>query len=151
MDSKRVVSAIAAGVVATGVISGTLIMMEVQMRYAMHLFDAVARFVGLPGRRFLGFVIYSFAGVVVWPLAFLALRPYLPRGPDPAAQGVVFATALWVVFVITGGGGLDGPILAVYLVFTLLAHWAYGFTLGAVYGYLTGETPSARDEEPAAW
>jgi hypothetical protein len=146
MDREQVGAAVVGGVVGTGVISGILVMLEVQMRDVLHLFDAVARFVGLPGQTFLGFVIYSLAGAVVWPLIFLALRPYLPRGPDPAAQGTVFATALWVVFAITGRGDLTGPLLVVYLVFTLLAHWAYGFTMGAVYGYLTGETPRARGE-----
>jgi hypothetical protein len=146
MDREQVGAAVAGGVVGTGVISGILVMLEVQMRDVLHLFDAVARFVGLPGQTFLGFVIYSLAGAVVWPLIFLALRPYLPRGPDPAAQGAVFATALWVVFAFTGRGDLSGGLLVVYLVFTLLAHWAYGFTMGAVYGYLTGETPRARGE-----
>ena len=69
-------------------------------------------------------------------MLFVALEYRIPRGPDPAARGVVFATVLWVAFVITGRGDIGGPILVIFAVFTLLAHWAYGFVLGAVYSRL---------------
>jgi hypothetical protein len=138
---NRVGSAIAGGIVGTTVLSALLILLEVQTRSVLQIFAVIARFVGMPDELFLGFLIYAFAGVLVWPLLFVALQQYIPRGPDPAAQGAVFATALWVVFAVTGRGTLTGPILIIYAGYTLLAHWAYGFTLGAVYARFQGTVP----------
>lgn len=129
-------SAVAGGVVGTTVMSVMLLLLEVETRSTMELFDVVARFIGLPGDPALGFALFAAAGVVAWPLLFLALERYLPRGPDPAARGVVFGTILWVPFVITGRGDIDGPLLVFFGVYTLFAHWLYGFTLGAVYSRL---------------
>jgi len=139
---NRLGSAVAGGLVGTTLMSLVFVLMEVQTRYAIHLFDVIARFVRRPGDPYLGFLLFAVAGVVVWPLLFLALRQYIPRGPDPAVQGMVFATLLWVVFVVTGRGDLSGPILVVYGTLTLLAHLVYGFSLGAVYSSLAGVDPS---------
>lgn len=139
-------SAIVGGLVGTTVLSALLVLLDVQARSAIQIFEVIARFVGMPGEEFLGFVIYVLAGVVAWPLLFVALEPYIPRGPDPAARGVVFATALWLVFVVTGRGDLDGPILIIYAAYTLFAHWAYGFALGAVCARLRGYSDPATVE-----
>lgn len=112
------------------------VLLEVQTRSAIGLFAVIARFVGLPGELYLGFFFYVVAGSVLWPLLFLALERYIPLGPDPAARGMVFGAVLWVPFVIVGRGDLTGPILVVYASFTLLAHLAYGFSMGAVYEHL---------------
>lgn len=133
-------SAIVGGLVGTTVLSALLILLEVQTRSAIQIFAVIARFVGMRGDMFLGFAIYMLAGVIAWPLLFVALRRHIPRGPDPAVQGAMFATVLWLVFVITGRGDLDGPILIIYAAYTLFAHWAYGFTLGAVYARLSAYT-----------
>lgn len=133
---NRAVSAIAGGVAATAVFSLLLLLLEAQTRSAVFIFDAVARFVGVPGSPAVGFVLFALAGAVAWPLLFVALEEYIPRGPDPAARGVVFASVLWVAFVGANRSDVSGPVLLIYLPFTLFAHWAYGFTLGAVYGRL---------------
>lgn len=133
---NRVASAIGGGIASTAVISLLLLLLEVETRSAMELFYVIARFIGTPDNPALGFVLFVAAGVVAWPLLFLALEPYLPRGPDPAARGVVFASVLWVTFVITGRGDVSGPLLVFFAAYTLLAHWLYGFTLGVVYGRL---------------
>lgn len=140
---NRPLSVIAGGFSGTVVMSALMLLLEVQTREAIRTFDVIARFVGTPGQPVVGFVLFAVAGTVAWPLLFVALEAYIPRGPDPAARGVVFATALWVVFVITGRGDLGGAVLAIYAGYTLFAHWAYGFTLGAVYGRL--------DDRPADW
>lgn len=136
---KRLPRAIAAGISATAVMSVMLLMLEVQTRSEMHIFSVIARFIGTPDSPTIGFVLFAIAGSVAWPLLFLALEPYLPRGPDPAARGVVFATILWVPFVITGRGDIGGPLIVLFAAYTLFAHWAYGFTLGAVYGRLSNQ------------
>lgn len=139
---NRVSSVIAGGVAATAVMTLMLLLLEVETRSAMDVFYVIALFVGTPQDPATGFALFVFAGVVAWPLLFLALEPYLPRGPDPAARGVVFAAILWVPFVVLGRGDIAGPLLIIYVGFTLLAHVAYGFTLGAVYGRLFDQLQS---------
>lgn len=117
-----------------------MILLEVQTRSQIHIFEAIARFVGLPNNLVIGFALFVVAGVLAWPLLFIALEPYIPRGPDPAARGIVFAFVLWIAFVITGRGPIGWPLIIVYAGLTLLAHLAYGFTLGAVYARLRTET-----------
>ena len=133
---NRFASAIGGGVAGTAVMSVLLLLLEVETRSVMELFYAIARFIGTPDDPVLGFVLFALAGAVAWPLLFLALEPYLPRGPDPAARGVVFASILWIPFVVTGRGDVGGPLLVFFAAYTLLAHWLYGFTLGAVYARL---------------
>lgn len=133
---NRFPSAISGGIAATAVMSLILLLLEAETRSVMELFYVIARFIGTPTDPAIGFALYALAGIVAWPLLFLALEPYLPRGPDPAARGVVFASILWIPFVITGRGDIDGPLLVFFAAYTLFAHWLYGFTLGAVYGRL---------------
>lgn len=146
---RHPLSAIAGGVAGMAVMTVLLLLLEVETREQIGIFDAVARFAGLPGNVFLGFVLFVLAGGIAWPLLFLALGDYIPTGPDPANRGAVFATVLWVAFVVLGRGDISGPLLVIYAVFTLLAHLAYGFILGAVYGRLTGTSPGHVDERTA--
>ena len=133
---NRPQSAVAGGLTGTAVLLLLLLLLEVQTRSAIPVFRVIADFVGTPNDQTVGVLLFVLAGVVAWPLLFVALEPYLPRGPDPAARGVVLGTVLWVAFVVTGRGNISGPLLVIYVSYTLFAHWAYGFTLGAVYGRL---------------
>jgi hypothetical protein len=134
---NRPASAIAGGLVGTTVMSVMLAVMEVEARGAMGLFAAIARFVRVPGNQFLGFSLYALVGIVVWPLLFLGLEQYLAVESDPAVRGMLMGALLWLGFAVVGRGEIAGVLLAVYLVFTLLAHLAYGFTMGAVYARLS--------------
>lgn len=135
-------SAIVGGVVGTALMSLVFVLMEVQTRYILHIFDVIARFVRRPGEPYVGFVLFAVVGVVVWPLLFVALIDYIPRGPDPAVQGMVFAVPLWLVFATTGRGDLGWPTLVIYATFTLVAHLVYGFALGAVYASMADGAPA---------
>lgn len=137
---RHPVSAVAGGVAGMAVMSVLLLLLEVETREQIGVFDAVARFAGQPDSIFVGFVLFVLAGAIAWPLLFLALEDYIPTSPDPATRGAVFATVLWVAFVALGRGDISGPLLVIYAVFTLISHLAYGFVLGAVYGRLTGTT-----------
>ncbi len=139
-DMNRPLSAVAGGVAGTAILSLLMILTEVQTRSQIRIFDVIARFVGLPGHVVIGFVLFVAAGVFAWPLLFVALEPYIPGGPDPAQRGIVLAVALWIVFVITGRGSIGWPLVIVYAGLTLIAHLAYGFTLGAVYTYFRDST-----------
>lgn len=98
------------------------VLMEVQTRYAIGIFGAIARCVRTPGGLSLGFLVFAFAGVVVWPLLHVVLEDHLPRGPDPAHRGMVLGACLWVPFVVTARGDLEGPLVLVYVAVSLLAH-----------------------------
>lgn len=134
---NKATSAVAGGVAGTSVLSLLLLLIDVETRSAVHIFRAIARFVGLPGQLAVGFVLFFLAGAVAWPLVFVAVEEHIPR-QDHAARGLVFALPLWAAFVVVGRGPITGALLVVYAGFTLLAHLAYGFVLGAVYGHLSG-------------
>ena len=134
---NRPISAILGGAVGTTVMSLMLAVMEVEARGAMDLFGAIARFARVPGNQFLGFSIYALVGVIVWPLLFLGLERYLSPSTDPAVKGMAMGAILWFGFAVVGRGDIGGALLFVYLAFTLVAHLAYGFTMGAVYARLS--------------
>ncbi|WP_436927033.1 DUF6789 family protein [Halosimplex amylolyticum] len=136
---NRAVSALVAGAVGTMVMSAALAIFEVQTRYAIGIFGAIARFVRMPDSLFLGFVVYALVGIVAWPLLFVSLKPYVPLDLDPAVAGMLFAVPLWIAFAIVGRGDVTGAIVVLFVGFTLLAHLAYGFVLGAVYASLADE------------
>ena len=130
-----------AGTIAMGTL---LVLLEVQMRARLLLFDAVARFFQVPGRADLGVAPAGLFGVVVWPPIFAAVEPHLPP-EDPAVSGMVFAAGLWVAFVALATTEVTVVLLPLYLTVTLLAHLVYGFTLGTVYGW----TPASDGDAPA--
>ena len=134
----RALRAIVGGAVGTGIMLVILLIGEAQSRFLIGTPAAIARFVGMPGRIYVGFLVFILAGVLLWPLVFIAVnrvRP-IPDGGDAAVRGMLFAVVLWIAFVILGSGDQSGAILVLYLVFTLLAHLAYGFTLGAIFARL---------------
>lgn len=135
---NKPLSAVLGGAVGTAVMSVVLAMVEVEARYALGIFDAIARFARVPGEPTLGFLVYVLVGVLVWPLLFLSLEQYVPLDLDPAVAGMLMGAVLWLAFAVIGRGDMSGPQLLVYLTFTLLAHLAYGFTLGAVYARFSG-------------
>lgn len=134
----RALRAIAGGIAGTALMSLLFLLLQAQTRSQIPMFDVIARFAGFPDEPALGFAIFILVGAIAWPLLFVAVLQYIPGGPDPAARGVVFAGVLWVFFVVTGRGNIGGALLVIYIGFTLLAHMAYGFTLGAVYQRLEG-------------
>lgn len=150
---NRPLAAVGGGLVGTVALSLLLLLFEVETRSRIRMFDAVARFVGVPGNTSVGFILFVVAGVVAWPLLFAAVQPSLP-GDDPALQGMGLAILLWVAFVLLGRGDLSGPIILAFAGLTLLAHLAYGFVLGSAYARFTGRTPtgdSPPDQPETRW
>lgn len=144
---NRPASAVVSGVVGTAAMSVIFVLLEVQTRYVLRIFYVIARFVRQPDEPFVGFLVFALVGVVVWPLLFVALRDYVPYGPDPAVQGMVFALPLWVAFAVTGRGDIGPPILWFYAGITLLAHLVYGFVVGAVFASLYDDVETAEIRE----
>lgn len=142
----RIRRAIAGGIAGTAAMSAVFVFAEVEMRFNLGVTAALARYVRLPGRPFVGALVFVGVGVVAWPLLYVAVEPYfraLPGGDDPAVRGVAFAVVLWVVFLLLGTGPIRGVLLLLYLTFTLIGHLVYGFALGALYERLDEESDPA--------
>ena len=133
---NRALRAVGGGVAGTIVLGIFLLVLDTQARGAVSIPSVIARFLGVPGRPILGIALFAAVNVVLWPLLFVAVERYLPRGPDPASRGVVFAAIIGIVFVFMGRGEVSGPIFFVYVGFSLIAHLAYGFVFGSIYGRL---------------
>lgn len=82
----------------------------------------------------IGYLLFLAGGMVTWPLLFASIGHYLPGETNPR-QGIFLGFVLWTGFVLAFYTGYSGLQLAVYAVFTLLGHLAYGFCLGAVLDY----------------
>ena len=133
---NRALRAVGGGVVGTVVMTFFLLILDTQARGAVSVSSVIARFVGVPGRPLLALLLFAAVLLLGWPLVFAVVERSLPGGSDSASRGVVFAAVIWVAFVVVGRGDVSGPILVIYVGFSLIAHLAYGFTLGAVYGRL---------------
>lgn len=83
-----------------------------------------------------GYVLFLGGGMTAWPLLFASVQGYLP-GSTIRRRGIPFGTVLWTGFVLAFNTGYQGTALYIYIVTTLVAHWAYGFGLGAVFDYLS--------------
>jgi hypothetical protein len=133
--TRQLLGAVAGGVAGMAAMSVVFALLEVETRYEVGIFAGIARFVRMPGNLLFGFLVFVFFGAVVWPLLFVFVEHRIPRGPDPAKRGMVFAALLWLLFVVTARGQLSGATLLIYAGLTLAGHLAYGFILGAVYGH----------------
>jgi hypothetical protein len=134
----RALRAVAGGVVGALVLGFFLLVLDTQARGAVSVPAVIGRFLGIAGRPLLAIALFAVLTVIGWPALFVTVEEYLPLGPDPAARGVVFAAVIAVAFVVVGRGTITGPILVIYVGFAMLAHLAYGFALGSVYGRLAG-------------
>ncbi|WP_331235309.1 DUF6789 family protein [Natronorarus salvus] len=143
---NRLARAVVAGTAATAVMMLVFLFLATQTRLTLDVPAIIARFVGLPGEDVVGMAIFTAAGILAWPVLFVAISPYLGRllrTDDPTVQAVVFAFGLWIAFVLLGRPEeLSAQFLFIYLFFTFLAHLAYGFTLGVVYERFGGKPPA---------
>jgi cytochrome c oxidase subunit 1 len=138
-----------AGVFRDGVIGAVagfagvvLLSMVLVVAAALGAFDSeafaeLADLVGLgafPQRTLIGYVIFMGGGMTTFPLLFASVQEYLP-GPTMALRGVGFATIVWTGFLPAFYTGQSGIALALYIVLSLVAHWAYGFALGSAFDF----------------
>ncbi|MFC7045091.1 DUF6789 family protein [Halobacteriaceae archaeon GCM10025711] len=129
------------GLVGTTVM--TLVFLVAAQIGAFNL-DSFATLADLTGTRSLvsvnptavGYALFLFIGMVPWPLFFASIGWYLP-GDRFATKGLPFGFILWTGFAIAYYDGYTGTSLVLYLLLTLLGHFAYGFALGAVFDYLS--------------
>ena len=150
---NRLIRAAVAGTAATAVMMLLFLFLATQTRLTLDVPAIIARFVGVPDQFVVGMALFTLAGIVAWPVLFVALSPYLGRllrTDDLPVQAVAFAFVLWVAFVLLGQpADLDTQLLFIYLFFTFLAHLAYGFTLGVVYEHFA-EQPAVTSASPSS-
>lgn len=133
----------AGGLVGTAAMSVGLFIAAALGVFQFEAFASLADLTGLevifPGNALaIGYVIFLAGGMITWPLLFAATAPYLPGGKF-AHKGLPYGFVLWTGFVLAFVEGVPGDAfsLALYAVLTLVAHFAYGFTLGAVFDYFS--------------
>lgn len=135
-------------VAMVGGLAGTVLMMPVLVGVPglLGLFDpgpitqfaGFAAFFGIEPSLVLGIVLFGFGGTVVLPLTFLVLGAFLPPESPRYLRGATFATFFWTGFVPAFWPGADILTVASFLLFSLVAHWVYGLTLGTVVHRTTG-------------
>ncbi|MFB6161602.1 MAG: DUF6789 family protein [Haloferacaceae archaeon] len=101
-------------------------------------FAGIAGFFGVEPTLALGVALFGAGGTVVLPLVFLVIGSFLPPKTPRAVRGVTFATCFWIGFVTAFWPGGSTATGALFLVLSLLGHWTYGLTLGAVLDRTTG-------------
>lgn len=101
-------------------------------------FAGFAAFFGAEPTLMLGVLLFGVGGTVVLPLTFLVLGAFLPPEHPRYLRGATFATFFWTGFVPAFWPDAGVLTVASFLLFSLLAHWVYGLTLGAVIHRTTG-------------
>jgi hypothetical protein len=134
-QKARSLCAMGGGTAGMVVLTVFLGFIEVQTRSQFGFFGAIARFSGTPDQIVLGFLLFAIAGIVIWPLLFVVVEPYLP-GSSLHTNGLLVGVILWFVFLNFGAVINEFTTLVLYGVLTLLVFLVYGLTFGEVYSRL---------------
>lgn len=138
---SRVLAGLAAGFVATLVLSALMV-----MKAAIGLMPEldIARMLGtmLGAGPSWGWAGHLFIGTVLWGLLFAWLEPRLP-GSRPWIRGVAFGLGAWLLMTVLvmpmAGAGLFGLRLGIMApIMTALLHAIFGAVLGATFASLAG-------------
>ncbi|MGM0592363.1 MAG: DUF6789 family protein [Halobacteriota archaeon] len=129
------------GLVGTSALTVGLIVASAFGAFEMSSFTLLADLTGMsllfPNNAIAaGFIVFLLLGMVPWPLFFASIGWYLP-GDRFALKGIPFGAILWTGFVVGFYEGFTGIALVIYIVCTFVGHLAYGFSLGAVFDYLS--------------
>lgn len=129
------------GLVGTAAMTVGLLVAQSLGAFDMGSFAQFANLVGIdslfPANPVaVGYLVFVAGGMVIWPLLFAAAGLYLP-GDTYAMRGLPYGFVLWTGFAPAFYVDYGGLTLVLYLVLTLIAHFSYGFTLGAVFDYFT--------------
>lgn len=147
METNRIGKAMAAGFVATVVLS--ILMVIKTMMGLMPQLDMIKMLNGMMhAAPIMGWVAHFVIGTIIWGVAFALLEPVLP-GNSYWIKGVVFGIGAWILMMIfimpMAGAGFFGMALGMMApIMTLILHLIYGAVLGGVYGRLVQAAPGAR-------
>ncbi|QLG26832.1 hypothetical protein HUG10_04430 [Halorarum halophilum] len=81
-----------------------------------------------------GVILFVGAGMTMLPILFVSLAGFLPPERSLGLRGVAFATIVWTGFFFAFEIDQSGVTFWVFVVTTLLAHFAYGYVLGSLFG-----------------
>lgn len=95
-------------------------------------FAGFAEFFGIEPTVALGVAMFLFGGTVALPLTFLVVGAFLPPESPRYVRGMTFVMAFWTGFVPAFWPAAGLATTVGFLVFSLLGHLVYGFTLGYV-------------------
>ena len=146
MNGSNLLKGMAAGFVATAVLSALMVMKS--MMGIMPELDVIAMLSKMMGTSLaMGWVAHFMIGTVVWDGLFGLLAPYLPGG-SYWFKGVIFGIGAWLMMMIAvmpmAGAGLFGMNFGMMApVMTLVLHIIFGAVLGGVYG---AERPEAESQ-----
>ncbi|UPW00869.1 cbb3-type cytochrome c oxidase subunit I [Halorussus gelatinilyticus] len=118
------------GLVGTLLLSGVLFPATIIGVFDLASFADLSELVGLPRSIALGYGLFLAGGMTTWALLFVALASYLP-GRVLVVRGLSYATIVAAGFLVAFYSGQSGLELVGFVVFTLVAHWLYGFGLAA--------------------
>jgi hypothetical protein len=131
------------GLVGTAAMTIGLFVASTLDAFDMEAFRVLAELTGLAAlfpvnSLAVGYLVFLAGGMVIWPLLFAATANYLP-GWNFATKGIPYGFVLWTGFVLAFAEGIAAGTftLALYAILTLISHFAYGFTLGAVFDYFS--------------
>lgn len=101
-------------------------------------FAGLGMIFGIEPSFMVGILLFLLAGTVVLPLLFVVAGAFLPPKEHRNIRGVSFATMMWMGFIIAFWPDGNLVTIVLFLVFSLLSHWVYGFALGTTLDRLVG-------------
>lgn len=136
MNGSNLLKGMAAGFVATVVLSALMVMKSMMgLMPQLNVIAMLSKMMGGPAVA--GWIAHFVIGTVVWGGLFAWLNPQLP-GQAQWLKGVIFAVGAWLLMMIAvmpmAGAGLFGAHLGIMApVMTLVLHIIFGAVLGGVY------------------
>jgi cytochrome c oxidase subunit I len=124
-----------AGLAATLLMSAVLAAGIVINVFDVAAFVDLAALLGIDDQPAVGYALFLVGGITVWPLLFLTIAQYLP-GRTQVGKGLSFSTIITTGFLIAFYTDQTGLALVGYVGFSILAHWVYGVSLGALLEYV---------------
>lgn len=82
----------------------------------------------------LGALLFVVIGMTILPILFVSLAGFLPPERSLGLRGVAFATIVWTGFFFAFEIDQSGGTFWAFVGTTLLAHFAYGYVLGSLFG-----------------
>lgn len=137
MTGANLFKGMLAGLVATIVLSGLMVMKE--SMGLMPQLDVIAMLSKMMGSSpAMGWAVHFVIGTIVWGALFAWSAPLLP-GASYWFKGVVFGIGAWLLMMIgvmpMAGAGLFGMSLGTMApVMTFVLHVIFGLVLGSAYG-----------------
>lgn len=144
MNRKNILKGMAAGFLATIVLSALMVMKSIMgLMPELNVIVMLSKMMASSSPA-MGWLAHFMIGAVVWGSLFAWLDPHLP-GKRHWLKGITFGVGAWLLMMIAvmpmAGAGLFGLNFGMMApIMTLMLHVIFGAVLGGVYG---AEHPAA--------